>query len=270
MTMEGKPECSTISREKESLVNAPADWWKDFFNGLIVDFWRAAIPPEATRAEADFFEKFLEVRPGARLLDVPCGDGRLALELAGRGYRVAGVDISEDFLAAAREGAASRRLEPQWRWSDMRDLPWREEFDGAFCGGSSFGFLGDEGDRDFLEAVRRALKPGARFVIDAVKAAEVVLPQFRERHEMELGDIRFTAQNRYDHETGWMENQYTVARGDRSETRLARQRIYTYREVASMLERADFCRIESLGSLSGDPFRLGSSRLIVLARRGNV
>ncbi len=44
------------------------------------------MPPEATRAEADFFEESLETRPGARLLDVPCGDGRLALELAGRGH----------------------------------------------------------------------------------------------------------------------------------------------------------------------------------------
>ena len=55
-----------------------ANWWEDFFTGLIVDFWRAAMPPEATRAEADFFERSLALEPGARLLDVPCGDGRLA------------------------------------------------------------------------------------------------------------------------------------------------------------------------------------------------
>jgi SAM-dependent methyltransferase len=263
-------------------LKAEANWWETFFTGLIVDFWRAAMPPEATRAEADFFEKSLETRPGARLLDVPCGDGRLALELAGRGYRVTGVDISEDFLEAARESAASRTdpgggpcvppspLALEWRRSDMRDLPWREEFEGALCGGSSFGFLGDAGDLAFLEAVCRALKPGTRFVIDALKAAEVILPQFRERHEMEVGDIRFTAQNRYDHETGWIENRYTVARGDRSEVRLARHRIYTYREIVSMLERGGFCGIESFGSLSGEKFCLGSSRLIVLAQRGNA
>ncbi len=256
-----------------------ANWWETFFTGLVVDFWRAAMPPETTRAEADFFEKFLRARPGARLLDVPCGDGRLALELAARGYRVTGVDISEDFLAAAREGAASRTgpgpgpggppvpLPVEWRRSDMRDLPWREEFDGAFCGGSSFGFLGDEGDLAFLKAVGRAIKPGTRFAIDSVKATEIVLPEFRERYEMEVGGIRFLAENRYDHETGWMQNRYTLARGGRSEVRLARHRVYTCREVFSMLERAGFSRIESLGSLSGEPFRPGSSRLIFLARR---
>ena len=247
-------------------MNANPNWWETFFNGLIVDFWRRVMPPEATRAEADFFEKLLEVRPGARLLDVPCGDGRLSLELAGRGYRVTGVDISEDFLAAARESATALGLAIEWRRSDMRDLPWHEEFDGAFCGGSSFGYLGDAGDRAYLEAVARILKPGARFVIDAVKAAEALLPQFRDHHDMEAGDIRFVAENRYDVETGWIENRYTVTRGNQSEVRLARHRIYTCREIISMLEVAGFTRIELFGSLSGEPFRLGS-RLIVLAVR---
>ena len=73
-------------RSRSERLRPTANWWETFFTGLIVDFWRAAMPPEATRAEADFFEKSLEARPGARLLDVPCGDARLALELAGRGH----------------------------------------------------------------------------------------------------------------------------------------------------------------------------------------
>lgn len=243
------------------------NWWETFFTGLTVDFWRAVMTPEMTKAEADFFEKRLDARPGGRLLDVPCGDGRLSLELARRGYRVTGVDISEDFLAAARESAARAGLSIAWRRSDMRDLPWETEFDGAFCGGSSFGFLGDEGDLDFLRAVFRSLEPGARFVMDGLKAAEVLLPQFRERHEIEIGDIRFSAVNLYDHEAGSTENTYTLTRGDRTETRLARHRIYTYREIVSMLERAGFERIQGFGSLEGEPFRLGSPRLIVTGAR---
>lgn len=244
------------------------DWWENFFEGLIVDFWRAAVPPEATRAEADFLQKRLGVPAGSRLLDVPCGDGRLSLELARRGYRMTGVDISREFLAAARESGEREGLPIEWRRSDMRDLPWIEEFDGAFCAGSSFGFLGDEGDAAFLSAVSRAVKPGSRIAIDAVKAAEVILPQFRERHELELGDLRFVAQNRYDHETGWTENLYTVTRGERSETRVARHRIYTYRQVVELLESAGFDACEGLASLDGDLFRLGAGRLIVIAQRG--
>lgn len=251
-------------------MGANENWWETFFSGLIVDFWRAAMPPEATRAEADFFERHLAVSPGARLLDVPCGDGRLSLELARRGYAVTGVDISEEFLAAARRGASEAGIgAAAWRRSDMRDLPWKKSFDGAFCGGSSFGYLGDGGDLDFLRAVGRALTPGSRFAIDAVKAVEVLLPRFRGRHELELGDIRFEAENRYDHETGWMESRYIISRGERSETRLARHRIYTYREVVRMFEASGFANVEGFGSLEGEPFGLNSGRLLFVATRGD-
>jgi SAM-dependent methyltransferase len=248
-------------------VDAPQEWWKDFFSGLIVDFWRAVMPPEATVAEADFFARHLALAPGAPVLDVACGDGRLALELARRGFRVTGVDISEDFLAAGRRSAQEQGLSVAWRRSDMRDLPWSEAFDGAFCGGSSFGVLGDTGDRDFVRAVARTLKPGARFAIDAVKAAEVLAAHFRESHAMDVGGIRFEAENVYDPAAGWMESRYTLTSGDRKEVRLARHRIYTYREVEAMLEETGFGEIQGIGSLAGEPFTPGSSRLIFVAVR---
>ena len=121
--------------------------------------------------------------------------------------------------------------------------------------------------RSFSEPSPGRLKPGARFVIDAVKAAETVLPHFRDRYEMKVADIRFAARNRYVLETGWIENRYTLTRGKRKEVRRARHRCYTCREVVSMLEDAGFSKIRLLGSLSGEPFRLGSSRLIVFAAR---
>ena len=248
-------------------MNADENWFENFFAGLIVDFWRAAMPPEATKAEADFFQRALAIRPGAQILDVPCGDGRHAIELARRGYRLTGVDISGEFLGAARESSRRERLAIEWRQSDMRDIPWCERFDGALCGGSSFGFLGDDGDQKFLAAVARSLKPGARLAMDGIKAAEILLPHFRERHEMTIGDIRFEAENRYDHETGWTENRYTVARGAATEVKTARHRIYTWRELDAMLAKAGFAQRRSFGSLESEPFRLGSSRLAVVATR---
>ncbi|HSS44712.1 MAG TPA: methyltransferase domain-containing protein [Thermoanaerobaculia bacterium] len=248
-------------------MTSPENWWENFFTGLVVEFWRAVQTPEGTRAEAECFEKRLGLRPGAAVLDVPCGDGRLSLELLRRGYRMTGVDISEDFLSAARESAQRERLSISWRHSDMRDLPWTAEFDGAFCAGSSFGFLGDAGDAAFLEAVFRSLKPGASLLLDGLKAAEVLLPNFRERHEIKVGDIHFAAESRYDAENGRIENRYTTTRGGQSETRLAWHRIYTYRELLQMLRAAGFCSIEGFGSLSGDPFRLGAQRLLLVARK---
>jgi len=244
------------------------DWWKDFFGGLMVDFWRAAMTPETTRAEADFLLKSLRLAPGMRVLDVPCGDGRLALELAARGCRVTGVDISSGFLAAAADSARERGLDVAWREADMRDLPrdWNEEFDAAYCAGSSFGFLGDSGDAAFLEAVARTLVAGGRFFGD-FKAAESVLPSFRESYEMPVGNLVFAAKNSYDPAAGTMENLYTVTRGSEVEKKRAVHRIYTTREILGMLADAGFEGFETSGSLQGEPYRLGASRLFVVAEK---
>jgi SAM-dependent methyltransferase len=242
------------------------DWYKDFFGGLMVDFWRAAMTPETTRAEADFLWTSLRLAPGLRVLDVPCGDGRLALELAARGCRVTGVDISREFLDAGGASARERGLDVEWRQSDMRDLPWPREFDAAYCAGSSFGFLGDEGDAAFLESVSRTLVAGGRFFGD-FKAAESVLPAFRESYAMPVGDIVFAAKNSYDPVAGTMENRYTVTRGDRIEKKRAVHRIYTTREILKLLADAGFAGFKTFGSAAGEQYRLGSPRLFVVASR---
>lgn len=245
------------------------EWWRDFFNGLVVDFWRAAMTPETTRAEADFLEKRLALESGNRVLDVPCGDGRLALALAERGCRVTGVDISEEFLEAGRALANALGLDVAWRRAEMRDLPWRGEFDAAYCAGSSFGYLDDAGNAEFLAAVARTLIPRGRFFIDC-KAAESILPSFRESYEMTVGDIRFASVNHYDPTTGTMENRYTISRGDRVEEKRALTRIYTASEILRMLSEAGFSDFETRGSVEGEPFRLGSPRLFVVAQKPGI
>ena len=117
-------------------LNAPGDWWKDFFTGLAMDFWRVAVPPEVTRAEADFLWRRLRLAPGARVLDVPSGAGRaLDPRPAARGATVTGVDASEEALTAARDDAARERADVAWVPADMRRLPGGVPVDAAFCFG---------------------------------------------------------------------------------------------------------------------------------------
>src|SRR5262249_26056897 len=156
--------------EGRSLVNVPWNWWERFFEGVAVEMWLQALPPEHTMREADSLERLLGVSPGAPILDVPCGGGRLSRVFAERGYPVTAVDSSDGVLSDARSGDASRQV--TWERRDMRDLPWHGGFDGAFCVGNSFGYLDDEGNAAFLRAVRATLKPGARFVLDTPMVLE--------------------------------------------------------------------------------------------------
>src|SRR5262245_53037578 len=142
-------------------MNMETNWWDGFFEGLSVDLWLAAIPSAQSEQEAEGLAAVLAAPAGGRVLDVPCGGGRLSLALARRGFQVTGVDWSPEFLASARASDAGNRVE--WERRDMRDLPWSGQFDAAFCVGNSFGYLDDDGNAAFLRAVAGALKPEGRF-----------------------------------------------------------------------------------------------------------
>jgi SAM-dependent methyltransferase len=177
---------------------AAADWWRDFFTGLPVEFWLRVPTAEQTRAEADFLEKALRLPAGARVLDVPCGGGRHALELTARGYRLTGVDLLEDFLKTDRALAAERQAAVTWERRPMDELPWQAEFDGAYCFGNSFGYLDDACNARFLKAVARSLKPGGRFALDTGLTAEGLFPTYQERRWLQVGDILYFSLSRYD------------------------------------------------------------------------
>lgn len=248
----------------------PTQWWENFFHGVALDFWRAAISDELTRAEADFIEKQLQLPAGSKVLDVPCGNGRLATELARRGLKLTGVDIAGEFIAEARTKASASNAEVEWQERDMRNLSWTSEFDGAFCFGNSFGYLEDSENAEFLQAVSRSLKPGTRFILDAPAIAECVLPHFQPSRSLELGGIHVSIEHRYDHEQGRMFNDFTFTRDGVSEHRPSSQRTYTYHELTELLRAAGFEGVKAYGSLEEEPFQLGAHRvLLVCTKRQN-
>jgi SAM-dependent methyltransferase len=242
-----------------------SDWYRNFFKGLFVEVLRKM--PVATTAEADFLIDVLKPAPGAKILDVPCGGGRLANELAARGFVATGVDICEALLIDARNEAAARNLPVQFENRDMRDLPPAPVFDHAFCFGNSFAYLGEIGDRDFLQAVHRCLKPGGKFVLHTAYVAELFLTSMLQKRWFPFGDIYFLMDANYDPATGGGRTDYTLIQGDRIERDTAYYSVYTYREIRRMLAAAGFTVDATYGTLTKDPFRLGSNGLWIVAAR---
>ncbi len=248
-------------------MSAPTDWWKTFFDGLAVGFWRAAVPPEATRADADFLWKHLNLSPGARVLDVPCGAGRLTLPLAARGCAMTGIDISPEFLEAAAAEASARGFRADFQRADMRDLPDSRAFDAVFCFGNSFGYLDDAGNEAFVAAAAAALSPGGRFAIDFGQTAEGVFPRLEPRVEGDLHGYRFLEETRFDPVTSRIENVFEFSKDGRSERKLASQRVYLAGDLVRMLARAGLRVLGLYGSPDEEPFALSSPRLLIVAEK---
>jgi SAM-dependent methyltransferase len=245
----------------------PANWWENFFHGVALDFWRVAVTDELTRAEADFIQKELGLTAGEKVLDVPCGNGRIAIDLARRGFQLTGVDLAKEFVDEARQNSLAAGVKIEWHERDMRDLPWANEFAGAFCFGNSFGYLNDDENADFLRAVSQTLKPRARFVLDAPAAAECILPNFQPNHTFEIAGIAVTIQHRYDHEQARMFNDFTFTREGVEDYRPSSQRVYTYRELADLLQAAGLEIVAAYASLTEEPFTLGAHRLLLVSEK---
>src|SRR5262245_11314509 len=215
-----------------------SNWWEHFFEGLAVQLWLTALSPEHTTNEADTLTRLLGATPGAELLDVPCGAGRLSLVLAERGYRLTGVDVSREFLQHARSNDGGNRV--AWEHREMRDLPWPGRFDGAFCVGNSFGYLDDEGNAAFLRAVAAVLKPGARFVLETPMVLENLLGHLQERPWWKVGEIYLLVRNQYDHTHGRLDIEYSFLSNGCVEVRYGSHRAYRYAELRELIERSGF------------------------------
>ena len=248
-------------------MSSESQWWRTVFTGPWAGVQKLVKTAETTREDSEFIAGFLQGCQGGKVLDVPCGTGRLCLELARRGYEVTGVDLSPALLGEGRIIAETEGLSVNLENRDMRDLPWKGEFDAVICFWGSFGYFDDAGNLDFLRAVFRTLKPGGKLILDT-HVLETLYPHFgRGGTWQEVGGALVLRDNQFDHRNSISITQLIIVKDGQVHRETTSIRIYTFRELANQLEDVGFIGLESYGSLAREPFDVRSERLYVVANK---
>jgi SAM-dependent methyltransferase len=141
-------------------------FWERTFSDMLYWEFEGSPSENSVRSSVGFMEHALGLAEGARVLDLGCGLGLHAIELARRGCEVTGLDWSVPFLEAARRNAGEAAVEVDLVHGDMTRMTFDNKFDAVILWGNTFGMLGHEENMATLQGMARALAAQGRALID--------------------------------------------------------------------------------------------------------
>jgi SAM-dependent methyltransferase len=246
------------------MVEPDSEWWRSWFGPGYLALYDEYLG-ERTPVEIDQLEALLPLRPPQRVLDLPCGQGRHAIELARRGYDVTGVDLSPFLLKIAEERARADGVRVRWLFGDMREPVAGKRFDVVLNLFTSLGYFADEGDdRKVLGAAAAMLVPGGRFVLEVING-ERLMAQFQEREWFTVGQAAVVERRSLDRSTRRMVVERTVTTPNETDVSVHAIRLYVGRDLDAMLREAGFASVDLYGDWSGEPLTPESLRVLAVA-----
>lgn len=228
---------------------------ESFFDETYLAVWAKVTPLAETEADADALMALLGLKPGDRILDAPCGYGRMASALAARGMLVTGIDRSEALLAHAREQGRLLGSGPTYRLADLRQPLGEGLFDVALNLFSSLGYDGKSGDLQILASIFQALRPGGRLFIDTMHRDAIVSRHARgEIPGVRSGGLTIREKSHLDPITGVIDTTWTWNSPTVAGTKRASIRIYSITELIDLVEAAGFSEVVCYRGISATAF----------------
>jgi SAM-dependent methyltransferase len=211
--------------------------------------------------------KLLEERGirNARIVDLGCGTGELARELARLGHRVLAVDRSAEMIQLARTNTADSAVE--YRVESMEGLHVKDKYEIATCTFNCLNYLLDpiEVENTFLN-VAAGLVPGGLFVFDSNTEL-----QYERNHsgtiERELGGDSFLQELLYEPDLPLATTTFRFPDGTME---VHKQRPYSLQELEPLLDKSQLVVRETYKNLKLEPYAPLSERLICVCEKGRT
>ncbi len=234
-------------------------WYEELFENFAEGYDNEHFT-QGTLGECDFIEREIGENKVFRILDIGCGTGRHSIELAKRGYKVTGIDLSECMLSKACKKAEEAGLEVDFRLADARELKFSNEFDAVImlCEGGFSLMETDEMNFAILQGATRALVPGGKFIFTCLNGLFPIfnsVKKFMDKAvaEAEEGCANATYdQGNFDLMTFRQSCNITVVDDGGCEKHLAcNERFYAPSEINWQLKSLGMSKVEIFGSKLG-------------------
>jgi SAM-dependent methyltransferase len=244
------------------------NWWEKFFDEYYPEVY--ANLEALTSREADGVVRILGVKTGKSILDLCCGYGRHSLELARRGFKVTGYDLSSCFLKRAIKTAESLKLKVKFVQGDMREIPFKSKFDAVINMFTSFGYFQSERENlQVLKGVSKVLKPKGSFLLDIINR-EFILRNFQRRRWVQKKDFWMLEDSLFDPFTSRQETTRTlIFENQPKKEYFFSLRLYTLTEIILSLKKAGFLTEQVFGDFELNEYSIDSPRMILLAKKAS-
>ena len=234
----------------------------DYYNDDYVLLSDIMTPVARTQTEVAYISRMLQIGLGTRILDLGCGYGRVAHELALAGADVTGIDLVPAMIEQARNRAERHGLTIDYRVGDMGRLAGLSGFDAAIMWFFSFGYGDDRSHGKILKAACGALKKGGFLLFDQYNTH--VLAAENHPSLVDRGDSIVIHKPIADLEAGrWGVERVVVREGAIHRSQFS-CRCYTPPELRAMCLAAGFRDIRFVSEESDD-YLPASRKLIAIA-----
>lgn len=220
-----------------------------------------------TEQEVGFINKVLNLKEGADILDLYCGYGRHAIELAKMGYHVTGIDATQAFLEIATQKAQEENVDVDFRLCDMRELDYSQQFDAVINMFAAFGYFTDEENAEVLKRVAKALRKGGLFLIDLLNREWMVRNNLNRYWRHPSGEYVLSYKVELKQGIATMKrvliNQVTEKKTQYEFV----LRAYSMTEMQSLLDKCSLKVKATYGGFDGRAYDADAPRMIILAQK---
>lgn len=232
-------------------------WWQAFFDEEYLAISEVVHPPAVSDAQVEGLWALLGLTEGARVLDAPCGYGRLSRRLADRGAAVVGVDQSQALLTHAenrRGGHSPQQL--RYMCADLRKPLDGVRADVALNVFSSLGYSTELDDRAILSTLRDAVSPAGRVFVEtihrdvmAARLAQQRVPSSRGGDGMSVSE-----HSHFDPVTGRVETTWHWSGDGGSGSKTADVRVYSITELIALAAGAGLALVSAHAGCTPEGF----------------